>query len=113
MTALCLRKLGYAVFEAADSLDAIEIWNRRKLSINLLVADMTLPCSMSGLELAQRFKTESPTLPVIISTGYNAAATAAQPGFKDMVMLQKPYLSPDLAATVRRCLDEAPNPQKR
>ena len=107
MTALCLRKLGYAVFEAANTTEALNFWSQRKQTIDLLFTDMTMPGSMTGLELAQRLKGERPSLRVIVSTGYATELAESQPFCDKVVMLPKPYLPPTLATAVRQCLDNS------
>jgi CheY-like chemotaxis protein len=101
-TALCLRKLGYAVFEAQDASEALGIWNQRKQTIQLLLADMTLPGVMTGLDLAQQLRNENPKLTVIISTGYDAEASVRSSALPNAAMLQKPYGPSALAAVVRQ-----------
>ena len=101
-TALCLRKLGYAVFEAQDASEALEIWNQRKQAIQILLADMTLPGVMTGLDLARQLRSENPKLSVIISTGYDAEASVRLSALPNTAMLQKPYGPPTLASVLRQ-----------
>ena len=108
MTALCLRKLGYAVFEATDVCEALSLWKERKQTIDLLLTDMAMPGDMTGLDLAQRFKKERGSLRVVVSTGYSTEVAGSHPFSNGVVMLPKPYMPATLATVVRQCLDSAP-----
>ncbi len=107
---LCLRKFGYAVFEAAQGPEAMEQWAKNGPNIDLLFTDMVMPCKMTGLELAQRLQKDRPELKVILSSGYTTeqpALVAPPPG---MAFLPKPYQPAIMVRMVRQCLDTARNP---
>jgi len=109
-TTLCLRKFGYAVFEAAQGPEAMEQWAKHGPNIDLLFTDMVMPCKMTGLELAQRLQKDRPELKVIVSSGYTTdqkALVAPPPG---MIFLPKPYQPAIMVRMVRQCLDTARNP---
>jgi len=57
---------------------------------------------MDGLELARRVREKSPTTPVIIVTGYGPID-----GGKDMTVLQKDNLFPDLLEKIKFYLGES------
>lgn len=103
---LGLRKLGYAVLEAADAKHALTLWHDNKDKIDLLLTDMIMPGGLSGLDLAVLMRSEKQTLRVIISSGYNTIisnpAVLSSHGFAG---LAKPYDSVILARSVRSCLD--------
>ncbi len=107
LTALCLRKLGYAVLEAENGLEALKIWEQHRRNIALLFTDTMMPGNMTGLELAARLKKEKGSLKVISSSGYNAdlAESPLTPG-QEVLHLPKPYAPVALARMVRRCLDK-------
>jgi len=101
-----LRLLGYAVLEAENGQAAMKLWQRRSRKIDLLFSDMVMPGGLTGLDLAQKLREDSPELKVIISSGYNAdMAAQAKPLADDVVYLQKPYHLDLLSMTVRSCLD--------
>ncbi len=107
--ALCLRKLGYAVLEAADGMQALHVWERQLDKIDLLLTDMVMPEGMTGLELAESLKKDKDGLKVIISSGYSKEATNYRPGNgAHITYLAKPYPAATLAKTVRDCLDRRP-----
>jgi PAS domain S-box-containing protein len=106
MSALCLRKLGYAVLEAGDGLEALKVWSQHQREIALLFTDMVMPHSMSGLDLAIRLRKDKGVLKVIVSSGYSADLAGPRPKKgEEVVYLPKPYQAAALARLVRRCLD--------
>lgn len=105
-TALCLRKLGYGVLEAADESEVSTIWERQQAKIALLLTDMVMPGSVSGLELALRLKQQKPELKVILSSGYSGEMLEPHSAdWQKFPFLPKPYPAVLLARLVRRTLD--------
>lgn len=103
---LRLRGLGYRVYEAQNGQEAMELWQKHSAEVNLLLTDMVLPEGMTGLELADRLRSQKPEFGVIISSGYTGAiyqgGRIVQSGYR---YLPKPYEVSVLAATIRACLD--------
>jgi len=107
VAALCLRKLGYAVLEAGDGLEALGIWRDHQDRIELLFTDMVLPGDLTGLDLAVRLKKEKKSLIIIISSGYSAVlAESPLVAGQEVNCLPKPYQGGALAKMVRTCLDQ-------
>jgi len=98
---------GYAVLEARDGAEAIQIAARHEGSIDLLVTDMVMP-RMTGQELAGRLQQNRAALRVIYMSGYSehAAAEAAQ-GDSSMRLLTKPFSRTAILRMVRQALNEA------
>jgi CheY-like chemotaxis protein len=100
-----LERDGYNVIEAPSGLAALEMWSEKKPHVDLLLTDMVMPDGISGLQLADRLKTENPSLKVVFTTGYSAELLG-----KDFVLregvnfLQKPYPPQRLVQTVRNGL---------
>jgi PAS domain S-box-containing protein len=106
MSALCLRQLGYRVTEAADGVEALQIWEREKGAFDLLFTDMEMPGGLSGLDLCLQLKQKKAGLRTVITSGYspemvNDANVTAQ----ELNYLRKPFNIATLASTVRACLD--------
>jgi len=103
-----LERHGYRVLEAPAAAAALEIWKARNPEIDLLFTDLIMPGGMSGRDLANLLKASKPSLKVIYSSGYSDDVVYGHlrldPGRN---FLQKPYSTFDLAATVRRCLDDS------
>jgi len=100
-----LERDGYNVIEAPSGLAALEMWSEKKPHVDLLLTDMVMPDGISGLQLADRLKTENAHLKVVFTTGYSAELLG-----KDFVLregvnfLQKPYPPQRLVQTVRNGL---------
>jgi CheY-like chemotaxis protein len=103
-----LRLLGYRVLEADNGMAALDVWRENGAVIDLLFSDMVMPKKMNGLELAEKLRERNPTLPVIVSSGYNTEmAGQSATSRDDIVFFQKPYDFEALAKSIRHCLDQA------
>jgi len=101
-----LEELGYAVTRAADGQAALALVDRG-LEIDALLSDMMMPGEIDGLALARRIRRRRPGFPVVLMTGYSAAAgLAAEEGF---TVLHKPFDFDKLTAR----LSEAMEPGRR
>jgi PAS domain S-box-containing protein len=104
--ALCLRRLGYAILEAGNGLEALKVWEQHHEKIELLFTDMLMTGNMTGLDLAMRLKKEKGSLKVISSSGYHSDLPVSPlPAGEEITYLPKPYTPAAMAKTVRRCLD--------
>jgi nitrogen-specific signal transduction histidine kinase len=100
-----LKEYDYQVIEAASGVEALRVWDEFEGEIDLLLTDMVMPEGMSGRELATQLKKRKPSLKVIYSSGYSPDSMGQDFGHSDTIFLSKPYLPPQLARTVRQCLD--------
>ncbi len=90
--ALCLRKLGYGVHEAADGTEALQIWEQQQPHIALLLTDLVMPGSITGLELALRLQQQKPEIKVVLSSGYSADLLKSDSAdWQRFAFLPKPY----------------------
>jgi two-component system, cell cycle sensor histidine kinase and response regulator CckA len=84
---------GYAVLEASQGVEAIDLLRQKGEPVDLVLTDVVMP-HMSGSELVERLRKEHPTLRVIFMSGYTGANNAAihksleMPG---VAFLQKPF----------------------
>ncbi len=67
-------------------------------AFDLVVSDMVMPGGMDGLTLARTLQDRAPSLPILLTTGYSAAAAAAGSEFP---LLLKPYRLEDLDQALR------------
>jgi len=102
-----LQQYQYKVIEAGSGVEALKVWDECDGQVDLLLTDMVMPEGMNGRELAAQLKSRKPGLKVIFSSGYSPEATGRDFGHSDTVFLSKPYVPPQLARTVRQCLDGA------
>ncbi len=71
-------------------------------AFDLVISDMVMPGGMDGLSLARALRARAPDLPILLSTGYSAAAAAAGSEFP---LLLKPYRLEDLDQALRMVAD--------
>jgi len=97
---------GYTVLVASCGLEAVQIAERRKQPIHLLLSDVVMP-AMSGRDLAEQIKCLHPETKIVFMSGYsnNLLSNPLSPG---QVLLQKPFR----LAALGRCIRETLNNQK-
>ena len=99
-----LRELGYEVARASDALAALALLSKDG-AFDLVFSDMVMPGDMGGLDLARDISRLRPSLPVILTTGYSAAAAAATTEGRRVLI--KPYRIEALAAELDTALSGA------
>jgi two-component system, cell cycle sensor histidine kinase and response regulator CckA len=102
---MILKDYNYKVLEASSGLEALQVWEKHKGRIDLLLTDMVMPQGMSGRELAERLRRQKPDLKVIYTSGYSSDVMGHENATREIKFLQKPYPPPELAQAVRECLD--------
>jgi two-component system, cell cycle sensor histidine kinase and response regulator CckA len=97
-----LEQSGYAVLEARDGHEALELGRSR--AIDLLLTDMVMP-KLGGLEVATALREAKPELKVIYMSGY--AEGVLEPGVlgSGTALLEKPFSFAALTEKVRGLLD--------
>jgi PAS domain S-box-containing protein len=99
-----LERHGYKVLEAANGQDALTLVTARASEINLVLSDMVMP-GMGGMELADRLRALSPSLPVLLMTGYTEEAiTRAGERPRDEQIIEKPFTLHTVLERVRWAL---------
>jgi len=104
-----LKGLGYEVLQAQDGVAALELAEKHKKKINLLLTDVVMP-KMSGRELVNQLSAVEPQLKVLIMSAYPESHTPTPNDQKRIDgYIQKPFSLRDLAAKVREILDTTPS----
>jgi CheY-like chemotaxis protein len=100
-----LESRGYQVLETKGANDALEVGERHKEHIHLLLTDVVMP-QMSGMELAEHLAPLHPETKVLYMSGY-ADHAVVQHGLLDpsTAFLQKPFTADVLARKLREVLD--------
>ena len=99
---------GYNVLEGRHGAEAIEISERHRGPIHLMVTDVVMP-QMSGRELAQRLQPVRPDMRVLYMSGYTDDAIVRHGVLgAGIAFLSKPFTPDALALKVREVLDAAP-----
>ena len=99
-----LEKLGYTVIEAPGGKEAVEIFEKNKDTIDLVILDMIMP-DMGGGEAYDRIKEINPRVKVLLSSGYSIDGQATEimkrgcDGF-----IQKPFKADELSEKLKKIL---------
>jgi CheY-like chemotaxis protein len=94
----CLEEAGFAVLEAADADQAIQILEQRN-DIRLVFTDVDMPGSMDGLKLAAAVRDRWPPVAIIVASGHVLPQPSQIP--EGGRFFQKPYSRPEIAQAVR------------
>jgi CheY-like chemotaxis protein len=98
---------GYAVHEAADGAEALELVRSEPDRWDLIVSDIVMP-RCNGVELHQHLAAIAATMPIILMSGYAEAALAELGIAVPCGLLVKPFPADLLLDEVRRCLPGYP-----
>jgi PAS domain S-box-containing protein len=105
LSRVLLDRAGYRVLDAADPMQAFELFRQHADRIDLLVTDVIMPGS-SGPSLFAWLSEERPALRVLYMSGYTDDAIVQHGGLPaDIVYLQKPFTADRLLRKVREALD--------
>ena len=99
-----LTRCGYAVTEAANAPQAIELFGRNGRPVDVLITDVIMP-QMNGRALADRLVALQPTLKVLFMSGYTDDTGVEQSVTGGAGFLQKPFTPDALARKIREILD--------
>ncbi|MCC6927478.1 MAG: response regulator [Gemmatimonadaceae bacterium] len=104
-TARALRRAGYAVLEAMDGEDALQLVASRPDTVDLILTDIVMP-RMGGAELVRRLSAQCPEAHVIYMSGYPAdSPEVAQVEALGLHVLEKPYTPAILLFEIRLKFD--------
>jgi PAS domain S-box-containing protein len=106
-----LEHYGYTVLLAQNGEEALEVFQRERERIRLVVLDLTMP-RMSGREVLKRLLHLDPRMRILISSGHQTPGDANQlQGLGMVEFVPKPYRPDDLARSVRTLLDASVSPR--
>jgi len=100
-----LEKLGYRALVAGSGKEAIDVYEKNKADIDMVILDMIMPV-MSGGETYDRFKEINPDIKILLSSGYSIDGQAQEildrgcNGF-----IHKPFSMKQLSQELRKILD--------
>jgi two-component system CheB/CheR fusion protein len=98
-----LESLGYAVLEAKTGPDAIKLLESGE-PIALVFSDIVMPGGMTGYDVAERVRSMSPDLKVLLASGYSDLDVKVRKTARDLRTLEKPYSRAQLACALREAL---------
>jgi signal transduction histidine kinase len=107
VTSVAVADLGYAVREAANAQEALELL-RSDADVDLLFSDIVMPGGLTGVELAAEARRLRPGLKVLLTSG-NAGAILSRQAITDgdLDVLEKPYPHSELANKLRTVMGRA------
>ena len=70
-----LGRMGFRVLEAADGMEALEVFKENRDRIRVVLCDVTMP-RMGGWETLTALRRIDPAVPVILTSGYDEATVA-------------------------------------
>ena len=88
-TVATLEDAGYLVFEAQNSVEALELLAQHA-EISVLLTDVRMPGRMDGLALVTQVQFDYPTIRAIVMSGHATAEEASRVGA--LGFIPKPYL---------------------
>lgn len=97
---------GYNVYSASNAEEALRIFSKTKVHIDLLVTDIMMP-GLNGKELADSAIKTNPKLKIIYISGYSDNALFKEGVIApDIALLRKPFLPGKLIDEIRKILDQ-------
>jgi two-component system cell cycle sensor histidine kinase/response regulator CckA len=105
VTRTILRNAGYAVIEAGNGVEALEIAERQYREVDLVITDVVMP-KMGGRDFSHELRDRLIDVPLIFISGYaRATLTDVDLDAANTAFLEKPFAAQVLLDTVRRMLD--------
>ena len=101
-----LDELGYRVTRAAGAQAALGALADDR-SVDLVFSDVLMPGTMNGMELAREVRRRRPQMPILLTSGYSAAALK-DAASEQIGVLRKPYEIQALDAALRAALSSRP-----
>jgi len=104
-----LERLGYRVLTAGSGKEALDLYEKQKDEIDLVILDMIMP-GMGGGETFDRLKAIDGDVKIILSSGYSINGQAKEILDRGCIgFIQKPFSMKELSRKVRDALDEGKN----
>jgi len=104
LAAKILQQSGHQVFVARDCEEALDIFERHRRSIQMLISDVIMPRG-TGHELARKIRERKPEIAVLLISGYTPASFDYQKALEEGIpFLQKPFTVADLISKVGEIL---------
>ena len=104
IVATMLTRLGFTVLEAADGVEAVEVFRDHKDEVRCVLCDLTMP-RMNGWQTLTALRRLAPGIPVILASGYEEASVMAGAHAElPQAFLGKPYRLKGLRDAIARAL---------
>jgi two-component system cell cycle sensor histidine kinase/response regulator CckA len=104
VAARALSRQGYEVLEAGTGVEALEVMEREKGRIDIVVSDVIMP-EMDGPSMLKELRKTKPDIKIIFVSGYpDDAFKKSLDESESYIFLPKPFTLPQLAAKVKEQL---------
>ncbi|RPH51772.1 MAG: PAS domain S-box protein [Desulfobacteraceae bacterium] len=101
-----LKKLGYNVLLANGGREAIEVYEKNRETIDLVILDMIMP-DLSGNDVFEKMKEINPDVRVLLSSGYSIKGQAAEIIKKGCSgFIQKPFNAIQLSIIIDKIMKD-------
>ncbi len=108
--AVALESMGFEVLRARDGQEAVACFREQAEHIRLAILDFTMP-RMNGIEALHELRLLQPSLPVILSSGYDPeAAVRGLVDREEALFLPKPYTMREFHRMVGKAMARAQEP---
>jgi len=99
-----LEAMGYQVFIAKDGKEAIEVYEKNRDDLDIVVLDMVMP-NMGGGETYDRMRKINPNIKVLLSSGYSIDGEATEILERGCdAFIQKPFKIKELSEAIGKIL---------
>jgi len=106
-----LEKFGYTVLEARGGKEAVQVYQKNKDHIDMIILDMIMP-DMGGSEVYDTVKKIDPEVKVLLSSGYSVDGQATEILKKGCNgFIQKPFTIKSLSIKIREVLNKNVSPK--
>jgi PAS domain S-box-containing protein len=105
LVCIALEGYGYRVIKAANGEEAIRLAAAMSKPVDVVVTDVVMP-RLTGPVVAERLREQWPGLKVLFMSGYTERVKPVFLNLPGTLFIQKPFLPTELAAQLRRLLDE-------
>ncbi len=99
-----LRDCGYTVLEAGSASEAIATVDAEG-PVSLVFSDIRMPGKMDGVGLAEWFQSHYPSVPVLLTSGYNGGRAVSSVSMPRTRFIEKPYSQSQVAKRIAALLD--------
>jgi CheY-like chemotaxis protein len=99
-----LRDCGYNVLEAGSASEAIAAVDTEG-PVNVVFSDIRMPGKMDGIALAEWFQSHYPSVPVLLTSGYNGGRTVPLASMERTRFIEKPYSQTQVASRIAALLE--------
>jgi len=96
---------GYKCIVASNAADAVRIIEAEVLRFDLLLSDVMMPGTMSGVDLAMRIRQMDPETRVLLISGYIDEKLSSKLAATPFRTLPKPFRQAELLGAVKQELD--------